>query len=66
MEFGKVWVNWIFGGIVRRRGTDVNIPKIGSRDGVFVPWGNLGFYAVLRRELEWGFYFWVGFGGYGR
>jgi hypothetical protein len=25
----------IFGGQVQRRGTHVNIPKIGSRDGVF-------------------------------
>jgi hypothetical protein len=36
---------------VQRRGTHVNTPKIGSRDGELDFWGNLRIYAVLRREL---------------
>jgi hypothetical protein len=35
----------LFWGKVQRRGADVNVPKIGSRDGVCCSWGNL---RVLR------------------
>jgi hypothetical protein len=38
----------------QRRGAHVNVPKIGSRDGVYCIGGILGVYAVLRRELCWG------------
>jgi hypothetical protein len=43
---------WIFGfwGKVRRRGTHVNIPEIGSRDGECCFGGILRFHADLRRE----------------
>jgi hypothetical protein len=50
-------VNWIFGGIVRRRGTHVNIPKIGSRVGVFVPWGNLRFLRCFAKRIRMGVLF---------
>jgi hypothetical protein len=43
-----------FLGRVQRRGARVNIPEIGSRVGVFVLGGILGFYAELRREYCWG------------
>jgi hypothetical protein len=45
-----------FGGTGRRRGADVKPLKIGSRDGGFCIWGNLGFCAELRRN--WGLEFW--------
>jgi hypothetical protein len=38
----------------QRRGADVSTLEIGSRDGKKCFWGNVGFYAVLRRELWWG------------
>jgi hypothetical protein len=46
--------DWIFWGNVRRRGTDVNIPKIGSRVGQLCFGGIQRFYAELRREINWG------------
>jgi hypothetical protein len=55
-----------FGGGVQRRGTHVKLLERGSRDGRKCFWGNLGFYAVLRREMEWrvldlvGFEVWAG------
>jgi hypothetical protein len=64
--------NWIefweleFWGKLQRRGVHVNIPEIGSRGGQKCFWGNLGFYAELRRELVVGFgdvSILVGFGG---
>jgi hypothetical protein len=57
---GPLEVGWkVFGrlGILRpgqRRGVHVNVPEIGSRDGVYCIGGILGVYAVLRRELCWG------------
>jgi hypothetical protein len=45
-----------FGGTVQRRGVHVKTPEIGSRDAQKCFWGNLGFYAELRRELFWGFW----------
>jgi hypothetical protein len=39
-----------FGGTVQRRGVHVKTPEIGSRDAQKCFWGNLGFYAELRRE----------------
>jgi hypothetical protein len=48
----------IFGGIVRRRGTHVNIPKKGSRGDAFCLGGILGFCAELRREFCWGNFKW--------
>jgi hypothetical protein len=39
-----------FFGVGQRRGTDVSVPKIGSRGEVLCFGGILGFYAVLRRE----------------
>jgi hypothetical protein len=57
------WVNWmgfqldfwgrIFWGNLSRRGVHVNTPEIGSRGDVLCFWGNIGFYADLRRGLEW-------------
>jgi hypothetical protein len=55
--------NWIFWGNRQRRGVDVNVPEIGSRDGVFVFGGILGFYAILRREWVWGNFNLEFFGG---
>jgi hypothetical protein len=62
-EKANNWVNWgtlerfeigFFGGRVQRRGVHVNIPEIGSRGDAFCIGGILGFYADLRRELDWG------------
>jgi hypothetical protein len=41
-------------GAGQRRGTHVSTPEIGSRVGLFCFGGILGFYAELRRKLEWG------------
>jgi hypothetical protein len=43
-----------FFGVGQRRGADVSVPKIGSRDGLLCIGGILGIYAVLRREIGWG------------
>jgi hypothetical protein len=43
-----------FFGAGQRRGTDVSVPKIGSRGRVFYIGGILRFCAELRRELGWG------------
>jgi hypothetical protein len=51
---GRGFLAGFFEGKVRRRGTHVNIPKIGSRVGVFVFGGIYGFCAELRREFVWG------------
>jgi hypothetical protein len=57
---GELKGSWIgvlrirFLGRVQRRGTHVNTPKIGSRDGVFCFGGILGFCAELRREFKRG------------
>jgi hypothetical protein len=48
--FGKL----VFWGNRQRRGTDVSVPKIGSRDGLLCFGGIQRFYAELRRELRWG------------
>jgi hypothetical protein len=55
------WVgfwDFVFWGNGRRRGVHVNVPEIGSRVGYLCFWGNLGFYAVLRRECGQGIGFW--------
>jgi hypothetical protein len=46
---------WDFGfwGNVRRRGTDVSTPKLGSRGVCFCFGGILDSYADLRREFWW-------------
>jgi hypothetical protein len=44
----------IFESQVQRRGGRVNTLKIGSRDGQKCFGGILGFYAELRRDLDWG------------
>jgi hypothetical protein len=49
----KDFLDWNFWGQVRRRGTDVSIPKIGSRGEVFCSGGIQRFYAELRRECFW-------------
>jgi hypothetical protein len=54
-----------FGGTVQRRGVHVKTPEIGSRDAQRCFWGNLGFYAELRRELIWGLGGWSSFEGFG-
>jgi hypothetical protein len=41
-------------GEFQRRGADVSVPKIGSRDGVLCFGGILEFHADLRRECNWG------------
>jgi hypothetical protein len=58
---------WSFGfwGKVRRRGTDVNTPKIGSRGGKCCFGGILRFHADLRRECFWGNLVLAFFGGLG-
>jgi hypothetical protein len=43
-----------FFGVGQRRGARVNIPEIGSRDGVLCFGGILGNHAVLRRDSVWG------------
>jgi hypothetical protein len=50
---------------IQRRGTHVNTPKIGSRVGLFLHRGNIGFYAELRREFYWGNLNLGIFGGFG-
>jgi hypothetical protein len=52
--FGKFWQIRFFWGNVRRRGTHVNVPKIGSRDGDYCFGGIWGIHAELRREFIWG------------
>jgi hypothetical protein len=57
---GPLEVGWkVFGelGILRagqRRGTDVSVLKIGSRDGFLCFGGIQRFHADLRREFSWG------------
>jgi hypothetical protein len=41
-------------GAGQRRGADVSVPKIGSRDGVLCFGGILRTHADLRREIVWG------------
>jgi hypothetical protein len=50
----KIFGIGIFWGQVQRRGTHVNTPKIGSRDGEKCFGGIQRFYAELRREFIWG------------
>jgi hypothetical protein len=47
----KIFGVGVFGGLVQRRGVDVNVPEIGSRGGIYCFGGIWGFYAVLRREF---------------
>jgi hypothetical protein len=49
-DFGKLG----FLGAGQRRGAHVNVPEIGSRDGLLCFGGILGVYAELRREFYWG------------
>jgi hypothetical protein len=49
----KILGCWFFWGNLSRRGTHVNIPKIGSRAGEKCFGGILGIHAVLRREIKW-------------
>jgi hypothetical protein len=71
LRIGGLAENWNyfkefgFGGKVRRRGTHVNVPEIGSRVGKLCIWGNSSFYAELRREIGWGNLDWVDFGRVG-
>jgi hypothetical protein len=52
---------------IQRRGTDVNVPEIGSRGVLLCFGGILGIYADLRREFNLGnlslgvLRIWVGF-----
>jgi hypothetical protein len=49
------WGFWLdFWNGVQRRGVRVSPPEIGSRDGECCFGGIYWFYAVLRRESEWG------------
>jgi hypothetical protein len=45
-DWKDFWV-LVFLGLVQRRGTDVNIPEIGSRGDVLCFGGIYGFYAEL-------------------
>jgi hypothetical protein len=59
---GGIWIGiggWNFWGNFWRRGTHVNTPEIGSRDGGKCLGEFWGFHAVLRRE------FWGGEFGFG-
>jgi hypothetical protein len=53
-EIGLRFLDWDFWEAVQRRGGGVNIPEIGSRDGVLCLGGIFGNHADLRRELYWG------------
>jgi hypothetical protein len=52
-EIGLEFWILVFWGNVRRRGTDVSTPKIGSRGVCLCFGGILGSYADLRREFGW-------------
>jgi hypothetical protein len=66
MRVGNFFGNWAFLGRVQRRGTDVSVPKIGSRDGVYCFGGILRFCAELRREFNLGNWDLLFFWGSGR
>jgi hypothetical protein len=50
MGFGMIFGDLEFWGELQRRGAHVKTLEIGSRGDVFCFWGNIGFYAELRRE----------------